>query len=121
HAQVLVDELAELDDADRAGVERVALGTAGTTTVPQLTRRVRRLREKRVPATFVERVRAARAGRELTLDPTRDGMAYLTRFVGAVEAKAIPDRATAADARAAADGDPRTLAQLRVDLVVDAL
>jgi len=121
HAQVLVDELAELDDADRAAVERVALGTAGTTTVAQFTRRVRRLREKRVPAALVERVRAARAARELTLDPARDGMAYLTLFVGAVEAKAIHDRATAAAARAAADGDPRTLAQLRVDLVVDAL
>jgi len=53
HAQVLVDELAGLDDADRVALERVALGTAATTTVSQFRARVRKLREKRNPESMV--------------------------------------------------------------------
>lgn len=121
HAQVLVDETAGLDPDDREAVERVALGTAGTTTASQFRRRVRRLRERRAPETMAERARTARESRELVLDPARDGMAYLTLYTDAVVASAVYARATQAAGRAIDDGDPRTLAQLRVDLVVDAL
>ncbi len=121
HAQVLVDETADLSPEDRGAVERLALGIAGTTTAAQFTRRVRRMRERRDPSTMVERARVAVAERRLTLDPARDGMAYLTLYTGAALASAILGRADAAAARALADGDPRTLVQLRVDLVVDAL
>jgi hypothetical protein len=121
HAQVLIDEAAGLEVEDRAAIERVALGVAGTVTVSQFRTRVRKLREKRTPESMVERVREAHTLRELTLEPARDGMAYLTLFTGAVEATAIYDRATAAAVRASADGDPRTMTQLRVDLAVDAL
>ncbi|TPX04804.1 DUF222 domain-containing protein [Schumannella luteola] len=68
-----------------------------------------------------ERRRDAHLERTVALDPARDGMAYLTLYVGAVEASAIWNRATAAAARTHADGDPRTVTQLRVDLMVDAL
>lgn len=121
HAQVLVDETAGLAEEDRTAVERVALGTASTTTVSRFRRRVRTLRERRDPATMVDRVRAAHEHRELRLDPARDGMAYLTLYTDAVDAAAIFERASAAAARARADGDPRTIAQLRLDLAVDAL
>lgn len=121
HAQVLVDETVGLESEDRAAVERLALGIASVTTVAQFRGRVRRLREKRTPASMIERVRDAHTTRELTLEPARDGMAYLTLYAGVVEATAIYDRATAAAARAHADGDPRTITQLRVDLTVDAL
>ena len=121
HAQVLVDETAGLDEADRSAIERVAVGAAATTTVTQFRRRVRTLRERRDPASMVERVRIAHENRELTLDAARDGMAYLTLYTDAVEAAAIYDRASAAAARARGDGDPRTIVQLRVDLAVDAL
>jgi hypothetical protein len=121
HAQVLIDETAGLGAEDRVVVERLALSTAATSTVSQFRTRVRRLREKRTPESMTRRVREAREQRELTLEPTPDGMAYLTLYTGVVEATAVYDRATAAAARAAADGDPRTLTQLRVDLAVDAL
>jgi hypothetical protein len=121
HAQVLIDETAGLEAEDRAVVERLALATAGTTTVSQFRTRVRKLQEKRAPESMVARVREAYAQRELTLEPTRDGMAHLTLYTGVVEATAVYDRATAGAARVAADGDPRTLTQLRVDLAVDAL
>lgn len=121
HAQLLIDETAGLSPAERGAVERLALGVAGSTTAAQFTRRVQRLRERRDPSTMVERARTAMSERCLTLDPVRDGMAYLTLYTGAVEASAILERADAAAARALADGDPRTLVQLRADLVVDAL
>ncbi|MFT4029450.1 MAG: DUF222 domain-containing protein [Protaetiibacter sp.] len=121
HAKVLVDETAGLDPEARSAVERLALGSADTTTVSQFRRRVRRLRERHNPESMVQRVESARETRELSLDPANDGMAYLTLFMDAVEAAAIYERATTAAARARADGDPRTFAQLRVDLVVDAL
>lgn len=121
HAQVLIEEIAGLEPEDRAAVERVALGVAGTVTTARFRSRVRRLREKRAPESMVERVREAHTTRELTVEPARDGMAYLTLFTGVVEATAIYDRATVAAARARADGDARTLTQLRVDLAVDAL
>ncbi|MGN6272069.1 MAG: DUF222 domain-containing protein [Protaetiibacter sp.] len=121
HAQVLIDETAGLESGDRAAVERLALAAAGTTTVSQFRTRVRKLREKRAPESMTRRVREAHEQRELTLEPTRDGMAFLTLYTGVVEATAVYDRATAAAARATADGDPRTLTQLRVDLAIDAL
>lgn len=121
HAQVLVDETGALDDDDREAVERLALGTAGTVTAARFRRQVRRLRERRDPSTMVARARDAFARRELTLEPGHDGVAYLTLSTNAVDAAAILERATAAAGRAIADGDPRTLAQLRVDVVVDAL
>lgn len=121
HAQALIEEAGDLDDDDRAAVERVALGSAATSTANRFRRQVRRLRERRDPSTMAERARDAFARREVTLDPGRDGMAYLTLATSAVDGAAIFERATAAAGRAIADGDPRTLAQLRVDVIVDAL
>jgi hypothetical protein len=121
HAQALVDETGHLDDHDRRAVERIALGSAGTTTVARFRRQVRRLRERRDPSTSVARARDAFARRELTLEPSRDGIAYLTLSTNAVDAAAIFERATAAAGRALSGGDTRTLAQLRVDVLVDAL
>jgi hypothetical protein len=121
HAQVLVDETAGLDADDRVAVERVALGTAATTTATQFRRRVRKLREKRRPETMPQRAAEARTQRALTLDSLADGMACLMLYTGAVEAAAIFERACEAAAQEKADGDPRTITQLRADLVVDAL
>ncbi|AYF98953.1 HNH endonuclease signature motif containing protein [Protaetiibacter intestinalis] len=121
HAQVLIDETAELDPVDREAVERVALGVARSVTVAQFRRKVRRLRERRNPESMVERVRTAHTRRELVLEPARDGMAYLGIYTNAVDAAAIYEKATTAAGHAVEDGDPRTLTQLRVDVLVDAL
>jgi len=121
HAQVLVDETAGLDADDRSALERVSLGHAGTSTVAQFRRRVRRLREKRHPETMAARAAEARTQRSLTLDVARDGMAYLSLYTDAVTASAIYERATDAAYRESRDGDPRTITQLRADLLADAL
>jgi hypothetical protein len=121
HAQVLIDETAGLEADDRAAVERVALGTAATTTAAQFRRRVRKLREKRRPETMPQRAEEARTRRSVTMDPLTDGMACLMLYTGAVEIAAIYERVCEAAAREKADGDPRTITQLRADLMVDAL
>jgi hypothetical protein len=121
HAQALIDETAGLDADDRAAVERVALGTAATTTAAQFRRRVRKLREKRRPETMPQRAEEARTQRAVTLDPLADGMGCLMLYTGAVEAAAIYERVCEAAAREKANGDPRTISQLRADLMVDAL
>jgi hypothetical protein len=121
HAQVMVDELAGLAPDERAAVERLALGAARTQTAARFARTVRTLREKRAPEAMAERCVVAFADREVRIDPAPDGMAYLTAYLNAVDVAAIHDRLTGTAQRHRADGDPRTLTQLRADVLADAL
>ncbi|MFT4285072.1 MAG: DUF222 domain-containing protein [Protaetiibacter sp.] len=121
HAQVMVNELAGLEPAERAAVERLALGRARTQTAARFTRTVRTLRERRVPEAMAKRCATAFLDRAVTIEPAADGMAYLTAYLGAVDAAAIHDRLTGAAHRHRADGDPRTVTQLRADVLADAL
>lgn len=121
HAQVMVDELAGLEPEERADVERLALGPARTQTAARFARTVRTLREKRVPDAMARRCRTAFADRAVGIEPAADGMAYLAAYLNAVDAAAIHDRLTGAAHRHRADGDPRTLTQLRADVLADSL
>ena len=121
HAQVVVDETAGLSPDDTATVERLALGSAATQTASRFARTVRRLRERRDPSTMIERVATAFENRAVTIDPAPDGMAYLTAYLGAVDAAAIHDRLTQAGIAEQRSGDPRTLGALRADVLADAL
>jgi hypothetical protein len=105
HARILVDQLGDLGADDRAVIERLALPLAETMTAAKFERRVRALRERRVPDDHVERNRRAREERDVVVHPERDGMAWLD--------------ATARSLRRA--GDSRTLAQLRADLFCSVL
>lgn len=71
------------------------------------------------PTTAIQRHLAAAAQRRLHLDAAADGMAYLTQFLPAVEAVAIYNRATDLARSAKNGGDPRTLSQLKVDVLTD--
>ncbi len=116
HARVLIDHLSPLEADDREAVERLAIPLGATLTVAKFDRRVRQLRERRAPQQAVERHRAAREDRDVTLAPGRDGMAWLTAHLPAVEAVAIHTRLDATARSLRRDGDSRTLAQLRADL-----
>lgn len=117
----MADETAGLTSADTEVVERLALGSASTQTASRFARTVRRLRERRDPSTMVERATTAFESRAVTIDPAPDGMAYLTAYLGAVDAAAIHERLTQAAVRVRDDGDARTLTALRADVLVDAL
>jgi hypothetical protein len=121
HARVLVDQLGELAVEDREAIERIALPLATTMTAAKFERKVRSLRERRVPDDHAERNRRARDERDVVLHPERDGMAWLGARLPAVDAIAIHTRldATARSLRQA--GDSRTLAQLRADLFCSVL
>ena len=121
HARVLIDHLGPLDADDREAVERIAIPLAATLTVAKFDRRVRTLRERRVPEQAVERHRAAREERDVTLAPGRDGMAWLTAHLPAVDAVAIYTRLDATARALRREGDSRTLAQLRGDLFCSVL
>ena len=115
-ARVLVDHLAGLEEDDRAAVERIAIPLAATLTVAKFERRVRSLRERRVPEQSIERHRSARETRDVVLAPEHDGMAWLGARLPAVEAVAIHTRLDATARSLRREGDSRTLAQLRADL-----
>lgn len=121
HVRILVDQLGDLDPDDRAAIELVALPLAATMTAAKFERRVRSLRERRVPDDHAERNRRARDDRDVVVHPERDGMAWLGARLPAVDAIAIHTRldATARSLRRA--GDSRTLAQLRADLFCSVL
>ncbi|MBN9142001.1 MAG: DUF222 domain-containing protein [Micrococcales bacterium] len=121
HAKVMADELCDLDAEDRAAIERVALGSAATQTAARFTRTVRRLRERRSSETMTVRCTEAFGARDVTVQPARDGMAYLTAYLHAVDAEAIQERLTETAHDAQREGDPRTVGQLRADTFTDAL
>ncbi|WP_292831160.1 HNH endonuclease signature motif containing protein [Microbacterium sp.] len=84
--------------------------------------RARAARERAHSESLSVRHARAAADRRVTFDPSLDGMAEICALVPASDAAAIENRVEG-DARhlAAADGEKRTLAQLRADVLVDLL
>ncbi len=121
HAQVMIDHGAGLAHAALDTFERLAVPAAETTTVAAFDRAARKLRESLDPAALEARTAAAVERREATLTPARDGMADLALHLAAHDAQAIWTRATEQATRQRASVDERTLTQLRVDAMRDAL
>lgn len=88
--------------------------------------RARSERERCHPESIDQRVEKSRADRQVLLEPAHDGMAWLSAFLPAERATAIYERVTsvALGIKRTAQGDedePRTLAQLRADVLSDLL
>lgn len=123
HARVIVDELALVDEADRADLERRALDAADQSAAA-FGRTIRRLRETRDAARATERHRAAHDDRHVSTQPGRDGMAWLIAHLPAAEVLGIDSRLddlARGLARLAPASDERTVAQRRADALVDVL
>jgi hypothetical protein len=121
HAQVMVDHGAGLPAADLETFERLAVPTATTSTAAAFDRAARKIRESLDPSTLETRTAAAVELREAALLPARDGMSDIYLHIPAPEAQAIWTRATEEATRRRKAGDARTLTQLRVDVMSDAL
>ena len=121
HAQVIVDHGAGLGPADVAKLERLAVPIAAASTLSAFDRAAHKLRESLDHSTIEARTRAAAEQREAVTMPARDGMAHLDLYLPAHDVNAIYTRATEEAARRRKAGDPRTLTQLRVDVMRDAL
>lgn len=123
-AQILVDELGNLDDDARAELERTMLDAADQSAT-SFQRAVKRLRETRDADHAAERHQRAREDRQVTCQPGRDGMAWLVAYLPAAEALAIDSRLddlARGLARLGKDRhDDRSFGQLRADALGDVL
>lgn len=126
HAEVIVEESYGLSPDHTVTLERLALPVAETSTVAALRRKARRLREGLDPETIAERARTAVDRREVSWQSGHDGMGWLTHHLSAADGLAIMSRASEAALAlktTALDDteESRTLAQLRSDVLRDAM
>ncbi len=120
-ARLVVEELRPLTDGQACEVEaRIVPGAAGGTRA-QLAGRLRRAVLAVDPAAAQARQERARAGRRVEVFPLSDGMAGLTYLDAADRVQALflwlTGRAQAATGHASTD--PRTLDQVRADVLAD--
>lgn len=121
HAQVMVDHGSGLAPANVETFERLAVPAAATNTAAAFDRAARKLRESLDPSTLEARTKAAVEQREASWAHARDGMVDLILHLSSHEVQAIYTRATEPATRLRKAGDGRTLTQLRVDIMRDAL
>ncbi|UFS60302.1 HNH endonuclease signature motif containing protein [Subtercola endophyticus] len=119
HAEKIVEHGRAVPPESLADYEARLLPVATRVSVQRLVRHARAVAEEAQAATSIERHQAAIADRHITFDPAADGMAFLTHYLPAVEAVAIYNRATDVARGLKSSGDPRTLAQLRADVLTD--
>ncbi|WP_353808357.1 DUF222 domain-containing protein [Agromyces sp. SYSU T00194] len=122
HAQRLVDHALSLPPRARPAFEAAALPLAARLTPARFDARARRLRERMHPDTIAERARRAAEDRTVSLEPARDGMAWLHALLPAAPAAEAFARVRAAAASLSRiDGETRTETQLRADVLSDLL
>lgn len=117
-AAMLCDEILALPPLLRFDVASEVVPLAGGLTIPALRGRIRR----RAMAADPEAARRAhereRRGRYVSLEPVRDGMAWLHAYLPAPDAVAVHAALTAM-ADAAPSDDPRGVDERRADALVD--
>src|SRR4051812_42642331 len=121
HARILSDAAAGLSSDELGQLEAQALPYAEKLTPSKFDRKVRLLRARISPEKLEERTAAAFQVREVQLDPSHDGMAWLHLYLAAEDAVAGYHRFDTNARRLAGPDEPRTLAQLRADVARDIL
>lgn len=119
-ARAVVDAVAVLDAPLAAAVEQQVLPRAGGQTVGQLRSTLSRAVLAADPAAAEARHERALAGRQVTLQPARDGMAELWALLPADAAVAVYERVDALAGRSGA-GDTRGRDARRADALVAAV
>lgn len=130
HVRVIVDHGSKIEDPSAREVfEAEAIARAETTTAGRLNASLARLVEEVQPRTFADRHKAAREGRGVWVRDDADGMAELVLRGPAVPVHGMHDmltqmarKVTNAASAAAADGaepDPRTMSQIRADVLAE--
>ncbi|WP_345752151.1 DUF222 domain-containing protein [Microbacterium rhizophilus] len=127
HTRVIVAAGERLDDDSRVEFEGIVLPRAEGVTVGQLRSFARAVAERIDPVPLTVRQAEVMAHRGVWITPLQDGMAEIRAVLPAFAVYAIHDRLTQAatklkaTARAAGHADPRTLDQIRADLLADLL
>jgi hypothetical protein len=117
HVQTVVDQSQNIPPAELPGFEARLLGLAPDQTHTQFRVRARRLRETTYPETIMVRQRSAFDRRRVTLQPECDGMSWLSALLPAQKAQAFFHQLSLAARGEQAAGDPRTVDQLRADIM----
>jgi hypothetical protein len=117
NAKVLADGLASVDEGLARRLDEELVHAAADCTRTLLRRRVRRAVKDADPEAAAERTKQAKAERRTELWDNADGTCDLVgRNVDAQVAHAIHNRLTAAAKAMKADGDTRSVGQIRLDL-----
>ncbi|HSP75466.1 MAG TPA: DUF222 domain-containing protein [Cryobacterium sp.] len=117
HARVLIEQASSLPEAARAAFEAELLPQAKRLTAPQFDRTARRVREKTHPESITVRRTRSQADRTLVFEPGADGMGWLHSYQQLPVAQAIFHRVSEMAASLQGPDEPRTLAQLRADVL----
>jgi hypothetical protein len=122
HAEILIDEVDQLTPDLRAQVTERALELAIAEPVGTFRRALRALVATVQAATLQERYQTAVQTRRVVIEPGYDGMGDLLLHAPEVALHAIFDRATRiAKTIVGAEGETRTLDQVRADVLCDLL
>ncbi len=121
HVRAVIEEAESLPPEAVAAFERAAL--AGRLDIPagRFAARCRRVREHVHPDSIERRATDAAASRCVTVQPARDGMAWLMTYLPIMQAELAHMILTGIAMDEQDAGDPRTRDQLRADALVDAL
>ncbi|WP_022887639.1 HNH endonuclease signature motif containing protein [Glaciibacter superstes] len=121
HARTLVSETAGLDDAATAELEKLMLPVAETVTGSKFDRKIRIAREKLNPESIVARHERSILDRRVSVEPARDGMAWLSAYLPAADALAIHTQLVKRGKDLQGANEHRTLTQLKADVFRDLL
>jgi hypothetical protein len=122
HAEVVAEGVREVEPEDVDRYEREALRLVTGAGLGQAKHRIRQLIDRLRPDLMTERHEAARAERDVTIEPGANGMAWLHLYLPAPEAVAIHHRLTrAAIALHGEEDEHRCIGQLRADAAIDLL
>ncbi|MCC9196521.1 DUF222 domain-containing protein [Arthrobacter sp. zg-Y820] len=121
HAETLVEQCAGVVPAELPGFEAELLGMAAGQTRTQFRVKAQRLREQYYPETIVQRQLTAFEQRTVWVRPEPDGMSWLSALLPAEKAQAIFTQLSVAARGEQAAGDPRSVDQLRTDILTDLL
>ena len=120
-ARTIVEQTGGLALADGQKLEAVLLPMAAGKSGPQFDRCARRTRERRHPETITQRHQAAVGQRRVWLEDLPDGISQLSAFIPAAAGHGIFNALTTCARGEQVAGDPRTLDELRADVLVSAL
>lgn len=116
HAVAVSQECCGVPESQIPDFEEQLLCIAQGTTVAKLSNRARRLRERLHPQSLAVRREKKVRERAVTVEPDRDGMAWLSAYLPAEEAYGIAHRIDVTAKALQCPDEHRTLSQLRADV-----
>ncbi|MBG6239212.1 hypothetical protein IWX78_002191 [Mycetocola sp. CAN_C7] len=121
HARVIVDQTSSLDEQTAHALEAAVLPFAQTLTVSRFRQQARVIRERIDADSAIERTTRSAKDRRLEFVPAPDGMAWLSLYTTAPEARSLYAAVREAAMSLQRTDEARTVSQLVADVCADAL